>query len=80
MSPEPSKTVVDQMVNKTDRAFDAAKFFLTKRGRGLWSETKQIELNATNNEPVKMQTMNIDALSFEERDQLEQLLNTVLLS
>jgi len=75
-----SKTIVDQMVNKTDRAFDAAKFFLTKRGRGLWSETKQIELNATNNEPVQMQTMNIDALDDDERDQLEKLLNLALLT
>ena len=75
-----SKTVVDQMAHQTDRAFDAAKFFLTKRGRGLWSEKNQVELTGTNGGPVQTQTLNFEALSFEERDQLEHLLNATLLS
>ena len=75
-----SKVIVDQMERGTDKAFDAAKFFLTKRGRGLWSEKNQVELTGANDGSVRMQALNIESLSFEERDQLEHLLNSVLLS
>ena len=75
-----SKVIFDQMANKTDRAFDAAKFFLTKRGRGLWSEKNQVELKGANSGPAQTQTLNIEALSFDERDRLEYLLKVALLS
>jgi len=74
-----SKVVIDQIERGTDKAFDAAKFFLTKRGRGLWSEKNQVELTGANGGPVQTQTLNIEALSFDERDQLEHLLNAILL-
>ena len=69
-----SKVIVDQMERGTDKAFDAAKFVLTKRGRGLWSEKNQVELTGANGDPVMERSLNIEALNHDERHQLEQLL------
>ena len=57
---------------------DAAKFFLTRRGKGLWTDTKNVELSGPNGGPIQTKTLNIEALDYEEREQLEAMLTAAL--
>jgi hypothetical protein len=73
-----ANVVVTEMLSNTDKSLDAAKFFLKSRGKGLWSETKQVELSGPNGGPILTQSIDIDALDSDQQEQLESMLNTVL--
>lgn len=62
----------------SDKRLDAAKFFLTRRGRGLWSEQKQMEITGANGGAIQIAPININALDYDERDALESMLANVL--
>lgn len=70
--------IVAEMLANTDKSLDAAKFFLKSRGKGLWSETKQVEVTGPNGGPIQTETINIDALDYDEQEQLEAMLAAVL--
>lgn len=73
-----SNVIVTEMLANTDKSLDAAKFFLKSRGRGLWSEKQQVEVTGANGGPVQVQSFDIDALDYDEQEQLESMLNAVL--
>jgi len=73
-----TNVVVKEMLSDSDKSLDAAKFFLKSRGKGLWSETKQVELSGPNGGPIQHETINIEALDYDEREQLEAMLDAVL--
>jgi hypothetical protein len=73
-----TNVIVTEMLSNTDKSLDAAKFFLKSRGKGLWSETKQVELSGPNGGPILTQSIDIDALDSDQQEQLESMLNTVL--
>lgn len=62
----------------SEKRLDAAKFFLTRRGRGLWSEQKQMEITGANGGAIQIAPVNINALDYDERDALESMLANVL--
>jgi len=73
-----TNVVINEMLANSDKSLDAAKFFLKSRGRGLWSETKQVEVTGKDGGPIQTETINIDALDYDEQEQLEAMLTAVL--
>jgi len=73
-----ANVVVTEMLSNTDKSLDAAKFFLKSRGKGLWSETKQVEVTGKGGGPIQTESINIDALDYDEQEQLESMLTAVL--
>jgi len=70
--------LLDEMTAKTDKAVDAAKFFLSKRGKGRWAEVKQMEVTGAGGGPILTQKIDVDVLDIEEQEQLESMLNAIL--
>jgi hypothetical protein len=70
--------LVNEMTEGTDKAVDAAKFFLSKRGKGRWNEVKQMEVSGPGGSPIAMRQIDIDVLDIEEQEQLEAMLTAVL--
>ena len=74
-----AKTVFDEMTSKTsEKRLDAAKFFLSRRGRGLWSESKNVEISGPNGGAVPVR-VDIDALDYEELKALDEMLSPLLI-
>jgi len=69
-----SQAIFDEIRSKdSDKRLDAAKFFLTRRSRGLWSEVKQHEISGPNGSAIPM-SVDLDALGYDELETLDQLL------
>ena len=67
-------TILTEMRSQdSDKRLDAAKFFLTRRSRGLWSEVKQHEISGPNGSAIPM-SVDLDALGCDELETLDQLL------
>lgn len=72
-----AKAIIEEMRNEdSDKRLDAAKFFLSRRGRGMWSEQKNVEVGVTKNIPV---AVDIDALDYEELVALDNMLSPLLI-
>ena len=70
-----SQAVFDEIRSKTsDKRLDAAKFFLSRRGRGLWSETKQHEISGPGGGAIPVAQINLDALDYDALEELDNLL------
>ena len=69
-----SMVVFSEMRSKdSEKRLDAAKFFLSRRSRGLWSDVKQHEVTGINGAQIQV-SVDLDALGYEELQQLDQLL------
>lgn len=73
-------TVVFEAMRSDDirDRMDAAKFFLTRRSKGLWTDTKNVEVTGANGGPIQMRKLNLEALDYDEREQLEMMLKAAL--
>lgn len=75
-----AQTVFDEMTSKTsDKRLDAAKFFLSRRGRGLWSEQKNVEISGPNGGAIPVAQINLDVLDYDALEAMESLLDTALI-
>lgn len=61
-----------------DDAMEAAKFFLSRRGKGLWSEQKNVEISGPNGGGVPVR-VDIDALDYEELRAIDEMLSPLLI-
>lgn len=75
-----AQTVFDEMTSKTsEKRLDAAKFFLSRRGRGLWSETKQHEISGPGGGAIPVAQINLDVLDYDALEQMESILDAALI-
>ena len=63
-------------VSDKNNALNAAMFFL--KTRGGWRENNTIEVTGANGGPLQVQHFDIDALDYDEQEQLEAMLTAVL--
>ena len=67
--------IITEMKSTTsDKRLDAAKFFLSRRGRGLWSETKNVELSGKDGGAIAITNVDLDALAYEDLEMLDNIL------
>ena len=71
--------VVKRMEQDGDEALEAAKFFLSRRGKGLWSETKQHEISGPGGGAIPVAQINLDVLDYDTLEQMESILDTALI-
>ena len=75
-----AQTVFDEMTSKTsDKRLDAAKFFLSRRGRGLWSETKQHEISGPNGGAIPVVQIDFDAMDYDTLEAMNNILDVALI-
>ena len=76
-----SKAVFEEIRNKTsDKRLDAAKFFLSRRGRGLWSETKQHEISGPNGGAIPVATVDLDAIDFHDLETIYEIIQPAMIT
>ena len=63
-------------VSDKNNALNAAIFFL--KTRGGWRENNTLEVTGPNGGPIQTESINIDALDYDEQEQLEAMLTAVL--
>jgi hypothetical protein len=74
-------TIIEEMNNKTsEKRLDAAKFFLSRRGRGMWSEQKNLELSGPNGGAIPIAPLNLDAIDYEELEAAYEIIAPALLT
>lgn len=72
---EAATAIITEMRSTTsEKRLDAAKFFLSRRGRGLWSETKQHEISGPGGGAIPVAQINLDALDYDALEELDNLL------
>ena len=60
---------------------DAAKFFLTRRGKGLWTEVKQMELSGPNGAAMQVASkVDLDAIEFEDLETVYEILSPAVIA
>lgn len=69
-----TNVVIKRMEDDGDEALEAAKFFLSRRGKGLWSETKQHEISGPGGGAIPVAQINLDALDYDALEELDNLL------
>ena len=75
-----TQTVFDEIRSKTsDKRLDAAKFFLSRRGRGLWSETKQHEISGPNGGAIPVVQIDFDAMDYDTLEAMNNILDVALI-
>jgi hypothetical protein len=76
-----AKTVFDEMTSKTsEKRLDAAKFFLSRRGRGLWSEQKTMEISGPNGGAIPVAPIDLDAIDYDELEAAYEIIAPALLT
>jgi hypothetical protein len=60
-------------------ALDAAKYFLSRRGKGLWSETKNLEVSGPNGGAIPMAKIDLEALDYDELEALDAILSNAVI-
>lgn len=77
---EATTTIIEEMRSKTsDKRLDAAKFFLSRRGRGLWSETKQHEISGPGGGAIPVAQIDFDALDYDTLEAMNNILDVALI-
>lgn len=77
---EATTTIIEEMRSKTsDKRLDAAKFFLSRRGRGLWSETKQHEISGPNGGAIPVAQIDFDAMDYDTLEAMNNILDVALI-
>ena len=75
-----TQTVFDEIRSKTsDKRLDAAKFFLSRRGRGLWSETKQHEISGPGGGAIPVVQIDFDAMDYDTLEAMNNILDVALI-
>lgn len=75
-----SQAIFDEIRSKTsDKRLDAAKFFLSRRGRGLWSETKQHEISGPNGGAIPVAQIDFDAMDYDTLEAMNNILDVALI-
>lgn len=77
---EATTTIIEEMRSKTsDKRLDAAKFFLSRRGRGLWSETKQHEISGPGGGAIPVVQIDFDAMDYDTLEAMNNILDVALI-
>lgn len=61
-------------------ALSAQQFFLSRRGKGLWTENKSIEVSGPNGGAIAVQRFDFDQLPDEQLDYLENVLEAIVVN
>jgi hypothetical protein len=73
--------IIEEMRSKeSDKRLEAAKFFLSRRGKGLWSEQKTMEISGPNGGAIPIAPLNLDAIEYEELEEVYEILAPALLT
>ena len=72
--------VIKRIEADGDEALDAAKFFLSRRGKGLWSEQKNLELSGPNGGAIPIAPIDLDAIDYEELEAAYEIIAPALLT
>ena len=76
-----SLVIMTAMKSKdVDKSMEAAKFFLSRRGRGLWSEQKNIEVSGPGGGAIPIAPIDLDAIDYEELEAAYEILAPALLT
>ena len=73
---EAATAIITEMRSTTsDKRLDAAKFFLSRRGRGLWSETKQHEISGPDGGAIPVaKAVEVDEFHRAKRNQCDTVI------
>ena len=63
-----------------DKSMEAAKFFLSRRGRGLWSEQKNIEVSGPNGGAIPVAPIDLNTIDVDDLEVVYEILAPALLS
>jgi len=74
-----TNVLVTEMENGGDKAVDAAKFFLSRRGKGLWADTKTMEVSGPGGGAIPIAKLDIDALDYDDLETIENVLEVALI-
>lgn len=71
--------IIKRIEEDGEEAMEAAKFFLARRGKGLWSEQKNVEISGPNGGAIPVAQINLDVLDYDDLEAMESLLDTALI-
>lgn len=71
--------VIKRIEDDGDEALDAAKFFLSRRGKGLWSEQKNVEVSGPGGGAIPLAKVDLDVIDYEDLEFLEGVLDAALI-
>jgi len=77
---EAATAIITEMRSTTsEKRLEAAKFFLSRRGRGLWSETKQHEISGPGGGAIPVAQIDFDALDYDTLMAMNNILDVALI-
>jgi len=71
--------LVKRMEADGDEALEAAKFFLARRGKGLWSDQKNVEVSGPNGGGIPLLTVDLDRLHIDDLEALDEILSPIMI-
>lgn len=74
-----TKLIMTALSDKPN-ALSAQQYFLSRRGKGLWTENKSIEVSGPNGGAISVQRFDFDQLEDEQIDYLENILEAVVVN
>jgi len=78
---EAATAIITEMRSTTsEKRLEAAKFFLSRRGRGLWSETKQHEISGPNGGAIPVATVDLDAIDFHDLETIYEIIQPAMIT
>lgn len=72
-----SKLIMTALSDKPN-ALSAQQYFLSRRGKGLWTENRSIEVSGPNGGAIPVQRFDFDQLADEQIDYLENVLEAIV--
>lgn len=70
-----TNVIIKRIESDGEEAMDAAKFFLSRRGKGLWSEQKNVEISGPDGGAIPLMTVDLDSMDYEALEQLDNILS-----
>lgn len=70
-----TNVIIKRIESDGEEAMDAAKFFLSRRGKGLWSEQKNVEISGPDGGAIPLMAVDLDSMDYEALEQLDNILS-----
>ena len=70
-----TNVIIKRIESDGEEAMDAAKFFLSRRGKGLWSEQKNVEISGPDGGAIPVMAVDLDSMDYEALEQLDNILS-----
>lgn len=71
--------IIKRIEEDGEEAMEAAKFFLSRRGKGLWSDQKNVEVSGPGGGAIPMINIDLDAMDYDRLEQLDRILSPAII-